>query len=50
MCFSEEGSFSVGAGIKKNVDSQTRRKTKDWFLVNHLETSEVVNGIECVEK
>lgn len=48
--FSEEGSFSVGAGIKKNVDSQTRRKTKDWFLVNHLETSEVVNGIECVEK
>lgn len=48
--FSEKGSFSVGAGIKKNVDSKTRRKTKDWFLVNHLEKSEVVDGEECVEK
>lgn len=48
--FSEKGSFSVGAGIKKNVDTKTRRKTKDWFLVNHLEKSEVLNGEECVEK
>lgn len=48
--FSEKGSFSVGAGIKKNVDSKTRKKTKDWFLVNHLEKSEVVDGEDCAKK
>lgn len=48
--FSDKGSFSVGAGIKKNVNSKTLRKTKDWFLVNHLENSEVIDGKECTQK
>uniref|UniRef100_K1R1U8 Uncharacterized protein n=1 Tax=Magallana gigas TaxID=29159 RepID=K1R1U8_MAGGI len=45
--YSDKGQFTVGAGIMTEVDTKTKQKTTDWFLVNHLGESQIQNGSEC---
>lgn len=45
--YSDKGNFAVGAGIMTNVNTKTKKKTTDWFLVNHLGESQIQNGSEC---
>ena len=48
--FSEMGEITLGAGIRTNVDTKRQRQTTDWFLVNHLENSEIKDAEICLEK
>lgn len=45
--YSDDGEFTVGAGKMTEVDTKTKQKTTDWFLVNHLGESQIQNGSEC---
>ena len=48
--FSEIGEIMLGAGKRKNVATARQRQTTDWFLVNHLENSEIKDAKMCFEK
>lgn len=45
--YSDDGVFTVEAGKMTEVDTKTKQKTTDWFLVNHLGESQIQNGSEC---
>ena len=47
--YSKNGKFTVGVGIHRGVNSQTRRQQTNWFAVNHLVNSQINGGSECAK-
>ena len=48
--FSEMGEVMLGAGKRRNVGTNRQKETTDWFLVNHLENSELKEAKKCFKK
>lgn len=52
---SEKGQFRAGIGIfktvnNKPVNAEIQKKTNDWFLVNHLDGSQLEGNVPCSSK